>query len=239
MTKLSQAEVAKYILRLRDSQDNFLGFVKLHYPEWTLADFQLELIDTLDKLEKNTLGTNNLLITMPPRHAKSTFGTVLFPSYFMAKNPDRFIMSCSYNTQLSTDFGRQIRGIVEQQIMRQAFPMFNLSKDSRAADVWRTEDGGAYFAVGIGGTTSGRPANLLVVDDPIKSREEAESILQTLADEVSQWSGIIPEFAIREGRKIEQLLSVLEGGAASSPVPLSTVSSAHPFFRDISRNRDF
>ena len=178
MTKLSQAEVAKYILRLRDSQDNFLGFVKLHYPEWTLADFQLELIDTLDKLEKNTLGTNNLLITMPPRHAKSTFGTVLFPSYFMAKNPDRFIMSCSYNTQLSTDFGRQIRGIVDQQIMRQAFPMFNLSKDSRAADVWRTEDGGAYFAVGIGGTTSGRPANLLVVDDPIKSREEAESMTQ-------------------------------------------------------------
>ena len=178
MAKLSKAEVAKYLLKLRDSQESFLGFVRLQYPDWELADFQIELINTLDKLEKGLLGKNNLLITMPPRHAKSTFGTVLFPSYYMAKKPNRFTMSCSYNTQLSTDFGRQIRGVVEQKNMQQAFKDFHLSKDSRAADVWRTEDGGAYFAVGIGGTTSGRPANLLIVDDPIKSREEAESMTQ-------------------------------------------------------------
>ncbi len=178
MAKLSQAEVAKYLLKLKDSQESFLGFVRLQYPDWELADFQVELINTLDKLEKGILGKNNLLITMPPRHAKSTFGTVLFPSYYMAKKPNRFTMSCSYNTQLSTDFGRQIRGVVEQKNMTQAFKDFHLSKDSRAADVWRTESGGAYFAVGIGGTTSGRPANLLIVDDPIKSREEAESMTQ-------------------------------------------------------------
>jgi hypothetical protein len=96
---MSQAQVAKYVLALRDAQDSFLGFVKLHYPEWKLADFQLELIDVLDKLEKDELDTDNLLITMPPRHAKSTFGTVLFPSYYMARNPNRYTMSCSYNSQ--------------------------------------------------------------------------------------------------------------------------------------------
>ena len=110
MAKLSQAEVAKYLLKLKDSQESFLGFVRLQYPDWELADFQVELINTLDKLEKGILGKNNLLITMPPRHAKSTFGTVLFPSYYMAKKPNRFTMSCSYNTQLSTDFGEQIWG---------------------------------------------------------------------------------------------------------------------------------
>ena len=178
MVANTQREAAKYLLKLRDAQENFLGFVKLNYPDWTLADFQLELIDALDKLEKGTLGTNNLLITMPPRHAKSTFGTVLFPSYFMARNPYRYIMSCSYNSQLATDFGRQVRSVVEEKTIHQAFPDFNLSQDSRAADVWRTENGGAYFAVGIGGTTSGRPANLLLVDDPIKSREDAESMTQ-------------------------------------------------------------
>jgi predicted phage terminase large subunit-like protein len=87
-------------------------------------------------------------------------------------------MSCSYNAQLATDFGRQVRAIVEQKQMQQAFPSFTLSTESRAADVWRTEIGGAYFAVGVGGTTSGRPANLLLVDDPIKSREDAESMTQ-------------------------------------------------------------
>tara|TARA_R100000353_G_scaffold41_4_gene78 strand:- start:677 stop:2296 length:1620 start_codon:yes stop_codon:yes gene_type:complete len=178
MKKMSQAQVARYLLRLRDASENFKEFVQLIYPDWTLADFQLELIDALDRLEKNKLGTNNLLITMPPRHAKSTFGTVLFPSYFMARNPHRFVMSCSYNSQLATDFGRQVRSVVEQKQMLQAFPEFTLSTESRAADVWRTEVGGAYFAVGVGGTTSGRPANLLLVDDPIKSREDAESMTQ-------------------------------------------------------------
>jgi len=178
MSATSQREAAKYLLKLRDAQENFLGFVKLNYPDWELADFQLELIDALDKLEKGTLGTNNILITMPPRHAKSTFGTVLFPSYFMARNPSRFVMSCSYNSQLSIDFGRQVRTVVEEKSINQAFPDFGLSKDSRSAEVWRTEHGGAYFAVGVGGTTSGRPANLLLVDDPIKSREDAESMTQ-------------------------------------------------------------
>ena len=178
MSKLTQREVARYLLSLRDASDSFLGFVKLMQPDWELADFQLELIDALDQLEKGTLGTDNLLITMPPRHAKSTFGTVLFPSYFMARNPHRYVMSCSYNSQLATDFGRQIRSVVEDKAVPQAFPDFHLSQDSRAADVWRTEDGGAYFAVGVGGTTSGRPANLLLVDDPIKSREDAESMTQ-------------------------------------------------------------
>lgn len=178
MSKPSTQEVAKYLLKLRDGSENFKGFVRLIYPDWELADFQLELIDALDKLERGTLDCNNLLITMPPRHAKSTFGTVLFPSYFMAKSPQRYVMSCSYNSQLATDFGRQIRSVVEDPVIPQAFPDFHLSTDSRAADVWRTEEGGAYFAVGIGGTTSGRPANLLIVDDPIKAREDAESMTQ-------------------------------------------------------------
>ena len=174
----SQASAARYLLRLKDAQESFLGFVKLLYPDWDVPGFQLELIDALDRLENETLGTDNLLITMPPRHAKSTFGTVLFPSYFMARDPQRYVMSCSYNSQLATDFGRQVRTVVKEKTVHQAFPEFDLSTESRAADVWRTEQNGAYFAVGVGGTTSGRPANLLIVDDPIKSREDAESMTQ-------------------------------------------------------------
>lgn len=107
----------------------------------------------------------------------SEYCSLFFPSYFIARNPARYIMSSSYNTQLATDFGRQIRTIVEDPLVRQAFPNFHLSPDSRSAEVWRTEDNGAYFGVGLGGTTTGRPANLLIVDDPIKSREEADSML--------------------------------------------------------------
>jgi len=164
---LNKQEVAKYLLKLRKASESFEGFVRLIYPDWTLPSFQLELINTLDQLERDDLGCDNVLITMPPRFAKSTFSTVLFPTYFMARNPNRYLMSCSYNAELAKDFGRQIRSVIEQPSIAQAFPDLNLSQESRAADTWRTESGGAYFAVGVGGTTSGRPANCFAADTPV------------------------------------------------------------------------
>ena len=181
---VSRTQAAKHLLKLKDAENSFLGFVKIVEPTFTLAPFQLDLIDKLDKLEKGELVNDkgeqarNLLVTMPPRHAKSTFSTVLFPAYFMAKNPTRYILSCSYNAMLAQDFGRQVRDRSSSVEVQQAFPDFKMASDSRAADVWRTELGGAYFGVGIGGTTTGRPANLLIVDDPVKSREDAESATQ-------------------------------------------------------------
>lgn len=185
-----RAEAARRLLQLRDAEESFLGFVKLLHPEWKLAKFQLQLIDALDRLGKRTLGRSprainlghepvrNLLITMPPRHGKSAIATVLFPAWMMARNPKRFILSCSYNAVLAADFGRQTREIINHPEARQAFPDLSLASDSRAADVWRTELGGAYYGVGLGGTTTGRAANLLNIDDPVKSREEAESPTQ-------------------------------------------------------------
>jgi predicted phage terminase large subunit-like protein len=169
---------ARHLLALRKAQDSFEGFVRLLHPDWDIPDFHLDLIRKLDLFEKDALGVNNLLVTMPPRHAKSTYSTVLFPSYFMARDPRRFVMSCSYNAELATGFGREVRETVENLLISQAFPDFILSPKFTAADSWRTESGGLYNAVGIGGTTSGRPANLLIVDDPIKAREEAESMTQ-------------------------------------------------------------
>lgn len=169
---------AKHLLALRQAQDSFLGFVRLIHPEWEVPPFHADLIAKLDAFERDELGVNNLLITMPPRHSKSTYSTVLFPSYYMARDPMRFIMSCSYNAELATGFGREIRAIVENKLTTQAFPDFQLNPKFTAADSWRTDPGGIYNAVGIGGTTSGRPANLLIVDDPIKAREDAESMTQ-------------------------------------------------------------
>ena len=167
---------AKHLLALREAQDSFLGFVRLHHPDWAIPDFHLDLIQKLDLFERDQLGVDNLLVTMPPRHSKSTYSTVLFPSYYMARDPQRYVMSCSYNAELATGFGREIRQHVESKLTTQAFPDFQLNPKFTAADSWRTESGGLYNAVGIGGTTSGRPTNLLIVDDPIKAREDAESM---------------------------------------------------------------
>lgn len=202
MTAVSKKAAAQHLLKLKNAEESFEGFVRTLHPTWEIPEFQIKLITALDLLERGELKSgftnkmtirrpehpsklhpdnfkgdpiNNILINMPPRFAKSTFSTMYFPAYYILKNPRRYVMSCSYNSQLSTDFGRQVRNVVQEFWISQAFPQFEMSQDSRAADVWRTSEYGAYFGVGIGGTTSGRPANLLIVDDPVKAREEAES----------------------------------------------------------------
>ena len=189
---LTPQAAARHLLALRKAEESFEGFVKLHNPTWKIPLFHKTMIRALDALERNTLTSQfnmpaterhkstaipvrNLLITMPPRHGKSTFGSVLFPSYFMARKPSRFLMSTSYNSQLATDFGRQVRELVNDPLTGQAYSDFEMSADSRAVDQWRTTSGGAAYFIGIGGTTSGRAANLLLFDDPFKSREDAES----------------------------------------------------------------
>lgn len=174
---ITAQDAAKHLLKLKKAEESFKGFVQLHNPEWKLPDFHKTLITALDRLEGGE-GPRNLLITMPPRHGKSTFGSVYFPAYFMARKPSRYIMSTSYNSQLATDFGRQVRDLVNDPLTRQAYPDLEMSQDSRAVDQWRTTVGGAAYFIGVGGTTTGRAANILLLDDPLKSREEAESATQ-------------------------------------------------------------
>lgn len=155
-----------------------MGFVKALAPQFELAPFQQELVDALDQLEKGTLGARRLLITMPPRHGKSWLASTLFPVYYLARKPNRNVLATSYNQDLAKTFGRQTRDHAREPIVGQAFSDFVLSEESRAVDDWRTTMGGTYYATGIGGSTTGRAATLLLVDDPIKAREEADSATQ-------------------------------------------------------------
>jgi len=177
LTPKQQAALAR-LQKLKAAQSGFEGFVRLMQPEWSIPQFHLDLIDTLDQFGKDQFKTRNLLVTMPPRHSKSTYCTQLFPAWFMLRNPSRYIMSSSFNTELAKGFGRGVREIFAHPQAQAAFPEARLAKHTRSATEWATEGGGKYFGVGLNGTTTGRPANLLIVDDPIKSREGAESMTQ-------------------------------------------------------------
>lgn len=178
MVSVSQVEAARQLLSLRKAQGSFVDFVKAINPDMTFAPFQIKLMETLDALEKGTLGTKRVLITMPPRHAKSFIATVHFPVYYLARKANRNVLSTSYNQDLSKTFGRQVRDLARELFVGQAFPDFKMSEESRAVDDWRTTMGGTYFATGIGGSTTGRAATLLILDDPVKAREEADSATQ-------------------------------------------------------------
>lgn len=197
---ITPAAAARHLLKLREAETSFLGFVKACYPDYILQPFQLELIDALDRLEKGTL-TNEwgkpvrrLLINMPPRHGKSFLATQCFPVYYMARKATREVMSTSYNAELAKTFGRQVRDLAREAVVAQAFPDFKLSDENRAVDHWKTTAGGVYYGIGMGGTTTGRGANLLIVDDPLKSRVEADSA----HERESKWSYYISALQLRK-----------------------------------------
>ena len=165
---LTPQQAAQRLIQISKTKDSFHGFVQSLYPQFDLADFQLELIKTLDALEKGTLGTHRLLITMPPRHGKSWLASTLFPVYYLARRPNRNVLATSYNQDLAKTFGRQTRDHAREPILHQAFPDFSMSEESKAVDDWRTSLGGGYYATGMGGSTTGRAATLLLVDDPTR-----------------------------------------------------------------------
>ena len=115
-----------------------------------------------------------LIVTVPPRHGKSQQCSIDFPAWFLGKNPDKEIIVASYSGELAQDFGGKTREKVNSQEYQSIFNA-RLREDERSKGKWRTLEGGSYTSVGVGGALTGRGADILLIDDPIKNREEAES----------------------------------------------------------------
>lgn len=116
-----------------------------------------------------------LVISVPPRHGKSQMCSIDFPAWYLGRNPDKEIITASYSAELAQDFGGKTREKVGSEAFRLVFPDVSLKEDEKARGRWRTDQGGSYTAVGVGGPMTGRGANILLIDDPIKNREEADS----------------------------------------------------------------
>jgi predicted phage terminase large subunit-like protein len=110
------------------------------------------------------------LYCMPPRHTKSEFASYLLPAWMIGKNPKLKIIQATHTADLAIDFGRKTKNLVDQENYRELFPT-RLQEDSQAAGKWKTEQGGEYFAAGVGGAITGRGANLLIIDDPHKEQD--------------------------------------------------------------------
>lgn len=126
-----------------------------------------------------------LVISVPPRHGKSQQCSIDFPAWFLGRNPDEEIITASYSADLAQDFGGKTREKVNSDQFKLVFPNVKLKEDEKARGKWRTEQGGSYTAVGVGGPITGRGADVLLIDDPIKNREEAES--EVVREKIWAW----------------------------------------------------
>jgi len=114
------------------------------------------------------------MIFMPPRHGKSELASRRFPAWYLGKHPGKQIITASYNSDLSNDFGREVRNIVASHEYSCLFDV-ELAQDSKAANRWHTDKKGAYVAAGVGTAITGRGAHIALIDDPFKDRKEAAS----------------------------------------------------------------
>lgn len=126
------------------------------------------------------------MITMPPRHGKSMLASEFFPAWYLGRNPDHYVVTATYAQELADDFGRKVKNQIEDSGFKAIFPGVGLADDSKSAKRFHiegeqggyehaTSQRGAFYAVGVGGPLTGRGAHLLLIDDPVKNREDAES----------------------------------------------------------------
>lgn len=129
-------------------------------------------------LDRVTAGkTKRLMLFLPPRHGKSELATVRYPVYRLERDPETRVIVGAYNATLARKFSRKARRIARERLA--------LSDDRTAVEDWETTRGGGVRAVGVGDGVTGQGGNLIIIDDPVKSREEADS--ETYRDRVWEW----------------------------------------------------
>lgn len=178
----SHSEAAKDLYFRRLARRNFADFCTYVYPSYQPVWHLIQLASLLQQIGGDV---RRLIVSMPPRHGKSLTTSVLFPAWFLAKDPNRRVILTSYSISLSRRFSRQCRNLWQTGKFKALFGL-NISPTSKSADAWDIDgyDGGMLVA-GIGGGITGHGADLLLIDDPIKNEEEASSGL--MRDKLWEW----------------------------------------------------
>lgn len=138
------------------------------------------LISRLEAVARGEI--KRLIIFMPPGSAKSTYTSLLFSAWWMARNPEKHILASSYSADLAERWSRKVRGLMEEHGTALGV---GLSKDMQSVAHWALKSGGEYRAAGVGGSITGFRAWLGLIDDAVKNREEADS--ETMRERTWEW----------------------------------------------------
>lgn len=170
------------MLKRRRARSSLIGFTEYTNPLYQAASHHALIAEKLEAVERREI--DRVMIFTPPRHGKSELASRRFPAWYLGRNPFRHFIAASYNSDLASDFGREVRNIVASSPYSRLFDVA-LAQDSKAAERWHTGQGGMYVAAGVGTAITGRGADVLLIDDPFKDREEADS--ETTRDRVWNW----------------------------------------------------
>lgn len=141
------------------------------FPAYQTSPHHARIAEALEAVERGELP--RLMIDIPPRHGKSELVSVRFPAWYIGRHPDRHIIACSYAASLAYTFSRAARNLLATP--EWPWPQVSLAADAQGVEEWLTTAAGGYVAAGVGGPITGKGADLLLIDDPVKNREDADS----------------------------------------------------------------
>ena len=198
----ARKDYRKCFLMLREKKNkteinnDFLKFVKTVWPDFIQGDHHKKIADQFNRLARGDI--NRLIINMPPRHTKSEFASFLLPAWMIGKNPKLKIIQTTHTAELAVRFGRKAKTLIDSEDYQKIFQT-RLREDSQAAGRWETEQGGEYFAAGVGGAITGRGADLLIIDDP---HSEQDAMNPEALERAYEWYTSGPRQRLQPGGKI-------------------------------------
>jgi hypothetical protein len=188
----------KYDEKVKEEKvhQDFLTFVKSMWPDFIQGSHHKKIADQFNRLAEGKI--NRLIINMPPRHTKSEFASFLLPAWMIGRNPKLKIIQTTHTTELAVRFGRKAKHLIDSPDYKRFFKT-TLREDSQAAGRWETDQGGEYFAAGVGSAITGRGADLLIIDDP---HSEQDAMNPEALERAYEWYTSGPRQRLQPGGKI-------------------------------------
>jgi len=198
---MEAAEVYLNSKKRETAHIDFMAFVREMWPGFINGAHHKVMAKKFEEIASGKI--KRLIINMPPRHTKSEFASYMLPAWFLGKYPNKKIIQCSNTAELAVGFGRKVRNLVGSEQYAKIFPDVSLRSDSKAAGRWSTNANGEYFAIGVGGTVTGKGADLLIIDDPHSEQEAAiASTNPEVYDKVYEWYSSGPRQRLQPGGSI-------------------------------------
>jgi predicted phage terminase large subunit-like protein len=162
-------------------------------PARHLAYLDSAIVESIDAAAAGK--QEGLVVSMPPQHGKSELCSKFLPAWYLGVHPDRRVILTSYEADFAASWGRKARDLLDQH--GHLFGV-RVSRSSSAASRWEIERfGGGMMTAGVGGPITGKGANLLIVDDPVKNDEEARSA--TAREHQWEWWQSVATTRLRPG----------------------------------------
>lgn len=185
--KANQKRAVQELARRELMRRDLMYYIKETHPRYLPGWVHVDICERMQKFVQDVVDNKSprLMLLVPPRGGKSEIASVRLPAWALGNHPELEIMNLGYNLDLPLEFSRQVRAQLQDKYYQKVFPDTQINPSNRSAESWKTTKRGGLTAAGVGGPITGKGAHILIVDDPIKNMEEADSF--TIREKLEQW----------------------------------------------------